>query len=148
MVQKIENGTTDDSSNLSGHSKVTRSKSCWRYGECRCMTQLWKVWAVCWTCAFRMSKMYFVLVLWVCNTILRIKESTDFWRMLVTTLLLQILKNGGSFCKARVSTYIHAHCGNCKNLLSPFFWQIFRESNIFAKECTKELISRNTVLVR
>ena len=34
-------------------------------------------------------------------------------------------------------------CENCGNLLSHFFWQKFRESNVFTKGNTKELIWRN-----
>ena len=42
------------------------------------------------------------------------------------------------------SLIVVSQCGNCGNSLLRFFWQKFRESNVFTKEITKELISRKT----
>jgi len=39
-------------------------------------------------------------------------------------------------------------CGNYRTLLSHFFGQKFRETNVFTKEITEELIWRNIFLVR
>ena len=39
-------------------------------------------------------------------------------------------------------------CGNCANSLSHFFLQKFRQSNVFTKQFTKELISRNIFSMR
>ena len=43
---------------------------------------------------------------------------------------------------------VSAQCGNYGNSLLHSFWQKFRESNVFTKEVTKQLISRNIFCVR